>query len=148
MKDYYKERKKLCHQGWLYAIQRIDLLIISISGAGLYLVFETIKYIIDKDLCKCCTPLLKYAGICFVAGIVVNIISQFTGMRANVYESEKCDIYINGEDPPTTEELRLIGIADHKGTIWTKWTGTLNITSMVFMSMGIILLIIFFNNFI
>jgi hypothetical protein len=36
-----KERKKLAYEGMIYGLQRLDLLIITISGAGIYACLET-----------------------------------------------------------------------------------------------------------
>ena len=36
-----KDRQKLSAQGMFYSIQRMDLLIVSISGAGIYVCLET-----------------------------------------------------------------------------------------------------------
>ena len=58
---YFEDRKKMSWEGWFYAIQRIDLLIIAISGTGIYVALETLKYINDNSLVD--SGLIKYAGV-------------------------------------------------------------------------------------
>lgn len=72
-----------------YAIRRMDLLIISISGAGIYIIFETIREAKTGEI-----PLIEDAwfltasGIAFLITILVNFASQITGYFANSYEEE------------------------------------------------------------
>ena len=75
------ERKKMCHSGWFYAIQRIDLLIITISGAGVYVILEMLKFSRENPLPHLLA--LKVSGCFFIAAIIINFYSQITGMNAN-----------------------------------------------------------------
>ena len=78
------EQKKDAIEGWKYALQRMDLLIISISGAGVYVCLEAIKYSSEKNYQN--VWLIKIGGLLFVLGIVINFISQHTGKLSNKYE--------------------------------------------------------------
>jgi|LakMenEpi03Aug12_release.lakeMendotaPanAssembly.Ray.scaffolds.fasta_scaffold741971_1 hypothetical protein len=78
-----KERS-LSHK-W-YAIARIDLLIISISGGGIYILFELIKYY--KSVGVIDISGLKVSGVLFMLSISINFISQFFGYEANDCEAK------------------------------------------------------------
>lgn len=43
--EQIKDRQKLSSQGLQYSIQRMDVLIVSISGGGIYVCLETLKFI-------------------------------------------------------------------------------------------------------
>lgn len=68
-----------------YSMERIDILIISISTASLGFSMAFIKDIIP-DLVLICLTLLKISWICFGISIVSNLVSQVTSYYANKYE--------------------------------------------------------------
>jgi len=148
-----KKRDELEYNKWVdhlnntkertnYSIRRMDLLIISISGAGIYIIFETIRemkgYKIDMEN----GTLLLISGICFLIAITSNFISQVTGYHAN-----------NNEECYTQLELRKIEKKDYdecekkkynnKVDMYNKWTDRLNLSSIVLMFLGLVLLAIF-----
>jgi hypothetical protein len=134
-KDYIKEHRKNSFTQWAYSIQRIDLLIVSISGAGIYLSLETLKYSIEHHYCN--NILLKICGAVFVSALIINFISQYTGERANDYEMKWCDEKLDNND-----------IAAKRNEVhaerYSKATGILNISSMIAMFLALILLIMYF----
>ena len=65
-----KNSKQMACNGWTYSLQRMDLLIISISGAGVYVILETLKYSLEHPLN--CILLLKITGAFFVLSIIIN----------------------------------------------------------------------------
>jgi hypothetical protein len=65
-----------------YAMQRIDLLVISVAGAGIYACWDILKYIFEK-LPKADITLLKFAGFLFLSTIILNFIAQWTSYKAN-----------------------------------------------------------------
>jgi hypothetical protein len=142
MVDTNRDRKQMAWQGWLYAVQRIDLLIISISGAGVYVCLETLKY--HKQ-----TPLdfilsIKIAGLCFVIAIVVNLISQFTGKSANMYDMRMSQAKIDDTTSPSEQTKNDIVKLDRKSEAFSTWTDWLNLSSLAVMFVGLITLITFF----
>ena len=130
-----KERK-------FYATRRMDLLIISISGAGIYIIFETLREFKTGKVQIDDTGLLIWSGIPFLFAITLNFISQLSGYSANKYE----DLYstleikkIEGEDIDMEKQNEY----DCKSKIYNKITSILNVTSMLFMFVGMFLLAIF-----
>lgn len=90
-KDKYEYDKWVSHlnntkERTFYAIRRMDLLTISISGAGIYIIFEAIREAKTGDLKLENTNLLIVSGIAFLITILLNFASQTTGYFANSYE--------------------------------------------------------------
>lgn len=142
MIDTNRDRKQMAWQGWLYAVQRIDLLIISISGAGVYVCLETLKYHKQTPLENIVT--IKVAGLVYVVGIVVNLISQFTGKSANKYDMRMSQAKIDDANSPSEDKKNEIAKYDCKSESFSRWTDGLNLTSLILMFCGLITLIIFF----
>ncbi len=141
----FEERKKLSNQLWHYSIQRIDLLIISISGAGIYVILETFKFFYDKKTCCCDYIFLKISGLLFISSIIVNIFSQLTGKKANEYDVLWCNENISKADNPNSDSLIKIAVLDTKAQHFTKLTDYLNKLSITTMSVGLITLVYFLN---
>lgn len=142
-KDDYRERKKMCYNGWFYAIQRMDLLIISISGAGVLVILEALKFSYDKPTLHSMLT-LKWAGAMFVLTIIVNFISQITGKKANFWDMLHCDAKIDASDPATPEETETIIRYDCKADSYSYWTDKLNSASIVTMCIALVTLLSYF----
>jgi hypothetical protein len=136
------ERQKLAYQNMFYSIQRIDLLIISISGAGIYVCFETIKYLSSKELPT--TVLVKVAGGLFLFGIIVNFISQLTSYKTNREDYLKLDVELQNEEEITDEVQLEIDNHDQSSDKFDRWTQRLNLLSMFLMFGGLIILATYF----
>lgn len=134
-KDYYKEHRKNSFTQWAYSIQRIDLLIVSISGAGVYVCLESLKYTLDHHVNN--AILLKICGLIFITALVLNFISQYTGEKANHYEMKFADGKLDDDE---TEAATNAGHAE----CLSNTTGILNIASMITMFCGLSILIIYF----
>jgi hypothetical protein len=137
-----KERQKLSAQGISYSIQRIDLLIISISGAGIYVCFETLKYLHDNNIDL--HNLIKISGGVLLTGILVNFVSQFLGNKTNYYDYLYCEEIIESGDNPNKEQQNKIELLNNKSDRYNNWTVKLTNTSAVVMLIGLILLSVYF----
>jgi hypothetical protein len=125
-----------------YAVQRFDLLTISVSGAGIYIIFEVLKFLKTQQLNTNLIALLKLSGIIFTISIIVNFLSQFSSWSANHNEELCVDREIkreNGEDVDKREIDRL----DRKVIRFNGITRALNLISSSFMIGGVILLVIY-----
>lgn len=89
-----------------YAIARIDLLIVSISAGGIYIVFEALKFLSESKSCVPTWP-LKVAGLLFTISIILNFISQFYGAWANGNEAilAKNEIERHSDEPVDDVEI-------------------------------------------
>lgn len=65
-----------------YSIQRIDLLLISISGAGVYAGWDVFKYVHEHNIVVSFS-LLKWSAGLFLVTIIINFFSQFTSFHTN-----------------------------------------------------------------
>jgi len=130
-KEHYKARKQICQSNLMYSIQRMDLLIISISGAGVYVILEVLKFGYDKHLSN--PTILKIAGVLFILSIILNFSSQLTGRRANHHDALFCDAHIDADESPTDEQTETIKFHDSKSDRYTKWTHRLDKSSVFIM---------------
>ncbi len=143
-----KERKKQSWDGMFYSIQRIDLLIVTFCGGGIYVCLETIKYLIEKGLP--CGILIKICGAVFLLGIILNFLSQHYGFRANEQDYLMCDAMIDACDNKLKKSKRkdLKNIAtkyDNQSEIYSNRTKRLNYCSMGAMFIGLVLILIYFS---
>ncbi|GET35034.1 hypothetical protein PbJCM13498_38970 [Prolixibacter bellariivorans] len=127
-----------------YSTRRIDLLIISISGACIYIVFEILRFINSEGSKITGTPtiLLKLSAILAVCAIIVNIFSQYWGFLANGYEARYSRAVINQieENKDDNNELEVL---DRKSRIYSFWTSLSNKVSIGLMLVGIVILVIY-----
>lgn len=137
-----KDRKKLSWEGMFYSIQRIDLLIVSISGAGIYVCLETIKYLSDK--CQDVSLLIRISGALFLFGIIVNFISQVCGYKTNQQDFLMCQAQIDAGEKISKKEQTQIDIYDNNSEKYSKYTDVFNYISIAFMFSGLILIMTYF----
>jgi len=124
-----------------YAIQRIDLLIISISGAGIYIIFQTLRFIKEQGM-NLDLFWLKTGGVMFTLAIIVNFFSQWAGYKANKFEEDWAEQKIKEKLGKTIDQTALEKTSNN-GMKYTNLTTTLNIVSTCSMLIGIVILVIF-----
>jgi len=128
-----------------YSIRRIDILLITISGACVYIVFEFLKFmnttksIIDFQFN---INLLKACAISSVAAIAINFISQIFGYHANKVEVQYSREIINQLEDHVSDKCKL-NILDKKSIIFNRLTDVSNIISAILMGIGIVVLVIY-----
>lgn len=137
-----KERYKLSHHGWFYAIQRIDLLIIAISGAGIYVGLEVLKFSVEHPIES--LWMVKSSGIVLVFSITLNLISQMTGKKANLHDMLMCHYELQTGNKPSRDDSCQIEKHNGLSDKYSTYTRTLNVLSLIFMGIGLITLIVFF----
>lgn len=131
-----------------YSIRRMDLLVISICGAGIYIIFETLReFKINNKVELENSTLLLISGILFMIAIILNFVSQKTGYYSNNDEEKYIIIELtklSGGESDDCEQDRL----DRSVKRFNVLTDILNISSILLMLIGLILLAIFnFNLF-
>ncbi|MFH4965744.1 hypothetical protein V8G69_12155 [Gaetbulibacter sp. M235] len=137
-----KDRQKLSWEGMFYSIQRIDLLIVSICGAGIYVCLETIKYLSDKS--QDISLLVRISGGLFLFGIIINFISQLFGYKANKEDFLMCQAEIDAGDKINEKEKAEIKEFDRKAEKFSNLTDKFNYVSMGLMFVGLILIMYYF----
>ncbi len=140
--DQLKDRQKMNWEAMFYSSQRIDILIIAICGTGIYVCLETLKFL--KENCIETSLLIKLSGIAFVVGIIINFISQFLSRKANEYDFLMSQMLLdNNENLNDIEEIEYKKYQDNSEK-YTKHTDLFNYLSAAFMSLGLILIMIYF----
>jgi hypothetical protein len=125
-----------------YSIRRMDLLIITICGAGIYLIFETLREYKLGNIQFENRTLLFISGSFFLVAIISNFISQKTGFFSNNNEEKYIQIELKKilkEDIDNCIQKEL----DKKVIRYNKITNILNIISITFMLIALILLAVF-----
>lgn len=140
--DKIRERQKLSWEGMFYSMQRIDLLIISICGAGIYICLETIKYFSEKG--EDISIFIRISGGLFLLGIIINFLSQIFGYKANEQDYLMCDAEIEAGKNINKKEQQIIDQYDAKSEKFSKRTVRLNYISIGLMFMGLISIMWFF----
>lgn len=135
-KEELKARSDLAYKNLEYSTHRVDLLIISIGGAGVYVCLETLKSILVGDI-YVSKDLIKFAGFFFILSIALNFLSQYTGKKANYFDYLMCKATLRKKKKDAI-------IYDKLSDKWDKWTTRLNSTSMVTLFIGLALLLLFF----
>lgn len=127
-----------------YSIQRIDLLIITISGACIYIVFQILQFLQspDADCINQSTILLKVSAIFSVLAIVVNFLSQISGYHANKNEALYANRFIKQLIADKMDEKALEKF-DNKSSHYSKLTNMANTVSAIFMAIGILFLVVY-----
>ena len=117
--------------------------IVSICSAGIYVSLETLKFLSTNN--QEINYILKISGLLFVLGVISNFISQFCGLKANEKDYLMCQVKIDCENLEETEddekEYLDYELASKK---LSSWTGYLNYTSLIFMSIGLLTLLLYF----
>lgn len=148
-KEIIIEKRKNAVQGWAYSIERIDLLIISISGGGVYVIFETLKFF-RTAVPRVDPPnliYLKLSGGLFIVSIILNIVSQFTGKKSNQEYIKACDADIDLKKPANKNDIKLKAKSDdHKywARLYTRATNALNNLSTFTMLAALVILLVYF----
>lgn len=122
----------------LYALKRLDIMIVALSSGGIYLGIELIKLpyeILPKSL-------FVIPSLIFSLAIIANIISQWTGYKSNTYESEWIDLELEScqskKRKKSNKELQ--GKLDCKVQHYNKVTSFFNGSSSILLIFGIVFL--------
>ncbi len=136
-----REHSKSAREIVAYSIQRIDLLIISVSGAGIYACLEILKFLYEHNK-QCGALSFKITGLFFTTSIIVNFISQWTAYYASLHNgnaTKKVISDIVNKSDSTVEINKL----DCYVKIYGLLTKITNITSTLLMLIGLVLIGIF-----
>ena len=129
MEEYYQE----CKRREIYSIARLDLLQVTISGAGLYIVLETLRFLLKEPALLPTWP-LKLAGMLFALAITANFISQWTGRETNRLAGKWAQLEYLSEKKGKGEAER--DATDAQAMHYSLWTRRMNRTSTALMLGG------------
>jgi hypothetical protein len=130
-----------------YSMQRIDLLIISVSGAGIYVSLEIMKYIAASKILTLhqvshLNNYFKMTGLLFTLSIIINFISQWSAYyeSAHALKSTTDDIYAREHQVDMQKE---IDKSDHQLSLYKRLTKFTNNLSTGLMFSGLLCIMIF-----
>lgn len=129
-------RQRLSWEAMFYSIQRIDLLIVAICGGGIYVCLELIKFLAEKSIAI--HWLIKVSGGLFLLALIVNLIGQIFGQKANENDFLMCESQLDGDDE------KLINHFDCKADQFTKLTDWMTYGSLAVMAIALILVLVYF----
>jgi hypothetical protein len=122
----------------LYAVKRIDIVLITLSSAGIYFNFEFFKFVYSINLHSDYLIYFFTPGILFGITIVLNILSHWTGYYANKNE-EVCSNLEKDSFQNKKDNLNEIKKLECKIETNNKWTARLNGISSITLISGILL---------
>ncbi|MCF6331724.1 MAG: hypothetical protein L3J11_00455 [Draconibacterium sp.] len=140
--DSISERQNFAKENITYSNNRIDLLLISISGGGIYVCLETIKYLSDN--CRDPHWLIWVSGVAFLFTVIVNFIGQFVGKRVNELDYIMCQETIDAGDNPTAQQEADIKETDEKADKVEKWINPINYICTGLMITGLSSILFYF----
>ena len=143
-KEYYEKMQKTSYDHSVYSSKRIDVLIIILSGGGIYTCLEVFKYLIDNNFSI--NFVIIISSIFFVISIISNLISQFCAEKSNFFDSKMYDTYVQKFDTHKDEKLLDSDIDDYdkKSTTFNNWTIYLNYTSLLTLILALVCVVISF----
>lgn len=143
-----KKRHDLLWKNIEYSVQRMDILTITVCGAGIYTCFELLKFIQVADQWK--FPFAKYsceeikcAGVFFLFGIILNFVGQVLSYHANytALNHTLCEIEVVrntiAKNPHSTRWSKL----------YDKFSRIVTKMSLAAMFIGLIILVLVLVNF-
>lgn len=132
----WRDNKERALKHKWYAITRIDILTITISGVGIYTIFELLKYFKNIEEIPSLIA-LKISGILFLVSIITNLLSQIFGYTANENEATYNNEMFKLELSMESEDQVFLNRIDKKIKCNNKITLYLTYFSIVLMISGL-----------
>lgn len=127
-----------------YALKRLDIMVISLSSGGIYLNLEIHSFLYEKVILDFASFWIAIPSLIFSLSIILNLISQWTGFRANKNEEGWIELEIeNSKRNKSKSKLQAKQLEiDCKINFHNKLTSIFNGLSSVILILGIIYLAI------
>jgi hypothetical protein len=121
-----------------YSLERFDILIISLSSGGLALSASLYENFENPD-----KTFINIAWIFFSASLIINLLSQITGYKANKLDIECTEILI--EEIKGKKEKDSHRKLDCQKEVYNSLTSGFNVLSFLSLTTAIMLIILFIN---
>lgn len=140
-----EERHKRVWEALFYSHQQLDTLLIAISGGGIYVCLETIKYYSEHQLQL--HILIKISAVLLLSAVISNFFSQWSASKVHKYDYCINDIEIMCQEDCVDRANYIEEIKNHecKASIYNKLNSFLSISSIILMSAGLVGIIVFFT---
>ena len=119
-----KDLKQKAYDNLIYGYKRVDILLITIPIAGIYLLAE------NADLK---TELSKVSFVLFGLTLITNLLSQFTSIYSNTYDYRARDLNPNKD----ADQIERLDCCSKK---LSDWTEHFTLISAIFLTIALILL--------
>ena len=142
-KEYYQKRIEEGSEGIDYSIQRIDILTVAISGGGIYVCLETLKFLSENDINP--TWIIKISGFLFLVSVVLNFVSQVYGRKAHEKDYLWSQTMIEFLDKPDSQELETeASDYETESENYSKKCNEFTDLSTLAMGIGLVCLVLYF----
>ncbi|QEE49628.1 hypothetical protein FUA48_08540 [Flavobacterium alkalisoli] len=139
-----QERQKRVWEALFYSHQRLDTLLIVISGTGIYVCLETIKFYSSKT--EDVHWIIHLSAFLLLFAVITNFFSQWCASK--VHQNDYCITVIDFQCEEESRERSefLAEIQKHECEIsnYEKINNFLTIFSILLMSFGLIGVVVFF----
>lgn len=130
----YEAFRESALNNMFYSMQRIDLIIVSLSSGSIIIILNFLKEIHCLPMC---TKVFAFISILmYIFAIIINIFSQFTAHKLHSIEAEwalqEMDIMNNNRKENEAKDSK----------IWNTLTIISNVLSVIFLALGFILSLI------
>lgn len=143
-KVYHAERQKRVWDSLIYSHQRIDILIIALSSAGIYICLETVKYLYDKNICYI-NPLIKISAFFLLIAIISNLFSQWCATKIHYKDYDICEYCISLDEEDIENCKEKINKLEVEIATYEKYATRATKISFISLLLGLLCLLIFFS---
>lgn len=131
-----------------YSIQRFDILAITICGAGIYTDFELMKFIasstiLNREQISSFNLPFKVSALFFTLSIISNFISQWTAYRCLYWTIEYTKLTVLIMRGLVSESYSKAELMKKRADFYNRWSNPLNIATISFLGIGVLLIILF-----
>ncbi len=131
----YEAFRESALNNMFYSMQRIDLIIVSLSSGSIIIILNFLK---EVQTLPICTKVLAFISlILFVLSIIINVLSQFTAHKFHSKEADWALQEMNDMNNIVSDENNA-----NDSKIWNTFTIIANIFSVTFLALGFILSLI------
>ncbi|WP_405250352.1 hypothetical protein [Dokdonia sp. Asnod3-C12] len=129
-----------------YSMRRMDLLIITLCGGGLFVLFESLKELKQSENLIQFKSIIFLSGIFFLISIILNFLSQLSSYEANIYEVKYAQLQLKDIGHKTLDkgEKKSSEEFDKKKNKYDMKTKYLNLFSVLLMLSGLITIVILY----
>ena len=136
----YIEIQKANTENMTYSMQRLDLLIISLSGAGIYAAMELSKFLVDQKFCNATISDFQIPTLAYMLAIIFNLLSQYTGYKSNDFDFQHCAEKLRAYNRKEGfTDWRRIKKLDAKSNVYNCITHFFNVSSLILLIMGMVI---------
>lgn len=137
------EKQKRIWEALFFTQQRVEVLLITFGGAGLYVCIESLKEANAKKYEE--TWMIKCAAIFILLSIAINFLSQFLSIKSQTNDFIENEIAMLCTQEEKDENKDLIKKYRDDSEYYNSWVEKANIYGAIIMFIGYVFLIAYYN---